>query len=104
MFKGGRIVIPQNFENKRKGIFAIYSKIGANKNFLFKPHVHLILSEGVFELCEVTLNPKQQTLVQRQTKKWKGKIKIEINKMACIGHYAFKLFSISMSEMLLWPC
>ena len=52
-------VTPQNFENKRKGIFAIYQKLESTKTFIFKNHVHLILSEGVFDLCELTLNLKQ---------------------------------------------
>ena len=60
----------------------------------------------MFELCEVTLNPKQQSLVQRQTEQWKGKIKFT-NKSNCMQVInvtnAFKLFFLSMSEMLLLP-
>ena len=51
-------------------------KLELTKTCIFQRHMHVILSKCVFELCEVTLNPKQQPLVQRQTEQWKGKIKI----------------------------
>ena len=68
----------------QKIIFPFIWNSESTKLALFKNHVHLFLSEGVFDLCEVNLNLKQQTLVQWQTEKWKGKIKIKINKIACM--------------------
>ena len=44
------------------------------KTCLFKTPKHF-MSEFMIELCEVTLNPKQQTWVQRENKAMERKIK-----------------------------
>ena len=81
MFKGGRFVTSQKYSMEIYQVQFI-KKIRVNNFFFILILICIFIwSECVFELCEVTLNPKQQSLVQRQTEQWKGKIKVKINKM-----------------------
>ena len=51
----------------KKVAISIYSKIGVTKiTCIFKNHVHLIVSECVFDLCEMTFNPQNNDLMIRE--------------------------------------
>ncbi len=57
------------------------------KTCLFKTPKHF-MSEFMIELCEVTLNPKQQTWVQRENKAMERKIKLDVY----MGKWSFLSF------------